>query len=346
MSTEVFANGCGVACKAGAGKVLAAFPDVCMSPPPPPAGPVPVPYPNTSFDADMRNGSKTVKIGGKEVMLKDVSYYATSPLGNEAATRNFGAGVMTHVITGKTYFVAWSMDVKIEGQNVDRHEDLTTSNHASPGGNSAPQLNFSQRSLDRIAYLKCPCCGRGRGACAGAFAEDDEPITFNQFFGIGERGNEGRTTALAEMMKEKAESCTCNGEVFPTAPCNVFRRNKPSRTRAIEAQWDERGRKQDYADRFRAENPQAIREFRRNSLAGVVRWAKTLQALPDGHPDRARYLTDAKRVPNQSGPFGKTNHLVPKAAGGCPDNPANLQPMDLLCAVCRKIDMDMGAWIG
>src|SRR5205807_2432028 len=58
------------------------------------------------------------------------------PLGDEAATNGQGAGVITHVITGKTYFIAWSMDVKFEGANVDRHTDLTTSNHASPMANA------------------------------------------------------------------------------------------------------------------------------------------------------------------------------------------------------------------
>src|SRR5215468_6730558 len=129
MGCEVYANGNEIACKAGDGKVIAAFPDVCLSPPSPPAGPIPVPYPDTSFSKDMKEGSKTVAIKGKEVMLKDQSYYKTAPLGDEAATNSFGANVMSHVITGKTYFVAWSMDVKFEGQNVDRHIDLTTSNH-------------------------------------------------------------------------------------------------------------------------------------------------------------------------------------------------------------------------
>ena len=90
MGDEVYANGNAIACKTGDGKVIAAFPDVCLSPPSPPAGPIPVPYPDTSFSKDMKNGSKTVKIGGKEVMLKDASFYNTSPLGNEAATRSFG----------------------------------------------------------------------------------------------------------------------------------------------------------------------------------------------------------------------------------------------------------------
>jgi hypothetical protein len=139
MGCDVFANGDEIACKAGDNKVIAAFPDVCLSPPSPPAGPLPVPYPNTSFSKDMQNGSKTVMIKGKEVMLKDQSFYKTSPIGDEAATNGLGASVITHVITGKTYCVSWSMDVKFEGQNVDRHTDITSSNHASkPGSRMTP----------------------------------------------------------------------------------------------------------------------------------------------------------------------------------------------------------------
>jgi uncharacterized protein DUF4150 len=147
LSNEVYANGMEIACKAGDGKVIAAFPDVCLSPPSPPAGPIPVPYPDTSFSKDMQNGSKTVSISGQEVMLKDQSFYNSSPLGNEAATNGLGAGVITHVITGKTYFIAWSMDVKFEGENVDRHLDLTTSNHASPAGNSMVQADLDKMSI-------------------------------------------------------------------------------------------------------------------------------------------------------------------------------------------------------
>ena len=118
MGCEVYANNHEVACKASDNKVIAEFPDVCLSPPSPPAGPIPVPYPDTSFSKDMQNGSRTVKIKRKEVMLKDQSFYKTSPLGDEAATRSFGANVLTHVITGKTYFVAWSMDVKMKARTL------------------------------------------------------------------------------------------------------------------------------------------------------------------------------------------------------------------------------------
>lgn len=144
MGCNVFANGNEVACKAGGGKVIASFPDVCLSPPPPPAGPIPIPYPNTSFSKDMKKGSKKVKIDGKPVMLKDQSYYKTSPLGNETATKGQGAGVASHVITGTTYFVAWSMDVKFEGKNVDRHVDFTTSNHNPMENTFVPNPNTAK----------------------------------------------------------------------------------------------------------------------------------------------------------------------------------------------------------
>lgn len=160
MGCNVFANGNEVSCKASDHKVVAQFPDVCLSPPSPPAGPIPVPYPDTSFSKDMKNGSKSVKIKNKEIMLKNKSFYKSSPLGNEAATRGLGANVLTHVITGKTYFVAWSMDVKVEGQNVDRHIDPTTSNHPSPMPGTGPDtISKSGAAPDEEPKEElCDCC--------------------------------------------------------------------------------------------------------------------------------------------------------------------------------------------
>jgi hypothetical protein len=156
MGTEVFANGSEIACQSGDGQVIAAFPDVCISPPPPPAGPVPLPYPDTSASKDMQSGSSTVQIQGGPVMLKDQSFYQSSPLGDEAATNSFGGGLMSGVITGKTYFAAWSMDVKFEGENVDRHLDLTTSNHsgAQPGNEAVPIPNMSSQSTVEMPAVK------------------------------------------------------------------------------------------------------------------------------------------------------------------------------------------------
>jgi hypothetical protein len=131
----VFANGLSIACKAFNGKSISAFPDPCWSPPSPSAGPILIPYPNTAYAKDTANGSKTVFIGGKPIMLKDKSYFKTST-GNEAATRNFGMGNSTGVIQGKAYFRSWSMNVFIEGYNVCRHTDLMTHNHGSYPGNT------------------------------------------------------------------------------------------------------------------------------------------------------------------------------------------------------------------
>src|SRR3989442_1182514 len=129
MGMTVYANGKSIACKAADGQSAAAMPDVCLSPPSPPAGPIPIPYPNTSKASDTDAGSQTVQISGQEIMLKDKSTFKTS-IGNEAATKSLGMGVVTHQIQGKASFVAWSMDVKVEGENVPRHMDMMIQNEA------------------------------------------------------------------------------------------------------------------------------------------------------------------------------------------------------------------------
>jgi hypothetical protein len=138
MSNEVYANNMEVSCKAAGGKSVAAFPDVCMTPPQTPATPpgVPIPYPNTAMASDCADGSSTVQISGQEVMLKNKSYFKTSS-GDEAGSAPM-KGLVTHVNKGKAYFNAWSMDVKCEGENVVRHLDLATHNHASMPGSTPP----------------------------------------------------------------------------------------------------------------------------------------------------------------------------------------------------------------
>ncbi len=138
MGNEVYANGMELACKAGQGKSICAFPDVCFTPPQTPATPpgVPIPYPNTGLASDTTDGSKAVQISGQEVMLKNKSYFKKST-GDEAGSAP-KKGLVTSQIQGKVYFNAWSMDVKFEGENVVRNLDMTTHNHASPTPNTAP----------------------------------------------------------------------------------------------------------------------------------------------------------------------------------------------------------------
>lgn len=153
MAKDVFANGMEISCKAGDNKVISAFPDVCLSPPSPPAGPIPIPYPLFSFSKDTTSGSKSVKISRKEVILKDKSYYKKCT-GDEAATKSFGQGTATHTITGKVYFISWAMDVEIEGENVVRHLDMTTSNHSSPLPNEAASIPGIE-SMSKDVLKKC-----------------------------------------------------------------------------------------------------------------------------------------------------------------------------------------------
>ncbi|WP_457334977.1 DUF4150 domain-containing protein [Rhizobacter sp. P5_C2] len=132
MGANVYANGMEVSGKASGHNVIASMPDVCLTPPPPPAGPIPIPYPNFARAADTTDGSRSVMAGGKEISLKGKSKYKKST-GDEAATRNFGGGVISHNITGPVKHKAGSFDVKVEGSQVVRNLDLTTGNHSNPG---------------------------------------------------------------------------------------------------------------------------------------------------------------------------------------------------------------------
>jgi len=139
MGKEVFANMMEISCKASTGKVIAAFPDVCFTPPESPATPpgVPIPYPNTALASDTVKGTKKVKIKDKEVGIKNKSEYKKS-MGNEAGVAA-KKGVVTSKTSGKAYFNSWSMNVKFEGKNVPRMLDLVTTNHAgSMPGNTPP----------------------------------------------------------------------------------------------------------------------------------------------------------------------------------------------------------------
>jgi hypothetical protein len=153
MANQVYANKMEVSCKAAAGKSICAFPDVCFTPPQTPATPpgVPIPYPNTGLASDTTSGSTSVTISGQEVMLKNKSYFKKST-GDEAGCAP-KKGITTSRNMGKVYFSAWSMDVRVEGENVVRHLDLTTHNHGSYPSNTGPW-----------PYLDAAAVGPG-GAC-------------------------------------------------------------------------------------------------------------------------------------------------------------------------------------
>jgi RHS repeat-associated protein len=173
MGNQVYANMMEVSCKAASGKSICAFPDVCFTPPQTPATPpgVPIPYPNTGLASDTTDGSSSVKISGQEVMLKNKSYFKKS-MGDEAGVAP-KKGVVTSKNMGKVYFNAWSMDVKVEGENVVRHLDITTHNHASAPGNSPPMPHIDEMAAgpggdEAEACPICPSAGSPVNPILGA----------------------------------------------------------------------------------------------------------------------------------------------------------------------------------
>jgi hypothetical protein len=134
------------------GKSICQFPDVCFTPPQTPATPpgVPIPYPNTGMASDTTDGSSSVKIGGEQVMLKDKSAFRRST-GDEAGSAP-KKGIINSKIKGKVFFISWSMDVKIEGENVVRNLDMTTHNHGSSANGATPMTHVAAVALAEFKH--------------------------------------------------------------------------------------------------------------------------------------------------------------------------------------------------
>jgi len=355
MSHNVFANTWQIAAKSGMNKSIARFPDVCLSPPGPPAGPLPIPYPDTSFSTDLKQGSQTVKIGRKPAALAQQSYYKPSLLGNESATRAFGASVITHQITGKTYFQAWSMDVKIEGKNVCRHIDITTSNHGSYPGATPPGPTVEQQTaLARIndADPKCPCCGKPGGQCPSALpttikADDGsekarEALAFHEFYRLDDAQGGGPTR------RQQMAAKPCTGGDCPNAakterksdaPCDVYRVTTSDESSAIEKGYSSQAQK-----RLRTHHgiPKAKGAFKalRNpeSVEPLTGLSKSQwEALGNG---------DAQEQVRQQNKVLQLDHTTPRAAGGCPSSENNTQSHFKKCANCKDVDGLLDTWNG
>lgn len=350
MGKNVFANGMEIAHKAGGGKVIAAFPDVCLSPPPPPAGPVPVPYPNTSFAKDLKQGSTTVKIGGKPLALKDQSYYKSSPLGDEAATRNFGGSVVTHTITGATYFQASSMDVVVEGKNVCRHVDITTSNHASYPGSTPPMANVEAVNLaqQRIAEDKCPCCGKAKHA-NGTPMNRDEWYAQNMQERYNERVKEiDAERGAAEAACQNASNPRDMKSALRDLNQAVAKYAKPSRdlsqNKAGLRDLMKRAKKRPGCTCAKPPPPllpsPPCDVFYSRPPPGPARKAQQ-DAIEDAWKDYKKAHVGREPTPPALVGVGQGDevmHLTPKSAGGCPTGDGNLQAKKALCASCQAID--------
>ncbi len=293
MANDVFANGREISCKKADGKIICEFPDVCFTPPENPATPpgVPVPYPNTAYAKDTTKGSKNVKISGQEIMLKNKSYFKKS-IGDEAGSAA-KKGVITSTNKGKAYFISWSSDVKVEGENVVRHLDMTTSNHASPMANGSTPNIEQDESQDKspsgdAEVVLCECCSKPAHTKMQA---DGQELTEEDFFSPSPNTvPKGETVPqIMQQSKEllaKIRSGPCKNLLPPEKPkastkCNKYYVADSGEQSRIEGDWD------NYRDTY-------YKKF------------KVQKGITIGH-------------------------RVPKQAGGCPTGPGNLTPQPEGC---------------
>lgn len=178
----VFANGLEISGKAVSAKTIAAFPDVCMTPPENPVTPtgIPVPYPSFGMASDTEKGTGTVKIGGKTVNIKNKSDESKTS-GTEAGCAA-KKGVVTSKNTGKKYFNSWSSNVKFDGEAVIRFTDLATHNHASPIANTPPTIEVVGANVAPNPDTSDCVVGsyyRGREECTKQSAKTGKPHQFH-----------------------------------------------------------------------------------------------------------------------------------------------------------------------
>ena len=144
------------------GVATATIPNVCKMPGPP-APFVPAPLPNIGKSGDSpKDYSKKVTIEGKKVAIKGASFKSMGDM----ASKGTGGGLVSANTHGPTKFLGpGSMDVKIEGKNVQLLSDPMLNNCGSSGSppNAATMLGVIQESGMVIAVWKgeeCPICGK------------------------------------------------------------------------------------------------------------------------------------------------------------------------------------------
>jgi hypothetical protein len=128
MSVTIKVNGASnsLVHKGSMGFAKSTAPDVCKTPTP--TGPIPVPYPIIfSFSSDLKNGTKTVKAdGGNMIAVKGSEFSRCT--GDEPGT---AGGVVSNTNMKEAKWLLFSFDVKMDGKNACRLSDKMTMNHGN-----------------------------------------------------------------------------------------------------------------------------------------------------------------------------------------------------------------------
>ncbi|MCY1047764.1 DUF4150 domain-containing protein [Corallococcus sp. bb12-1] len=157
------------------GAAAATLPNVCKMPGPP-APFVPMPLPNIGKSgSDPKNYSKSVTIEGKKVAIRGATFGSMG----DVASKGTGGGIVSANVEGPTSFAGpGSMDVKIEGKNVQLLGDPMLNNCGPSGSpaNSATLMGVIQvpgRMLTAVTGEKeCPLCDE-KHQSNGALNETD-----------------------------------------------------------------------------------------------------------------------------------------------------------------------------
>ena len=172
--------------KGSSGIAIATLPNICKMPGPP-APFVPVPLPNIGKSGDKPKGySKKVKVKKKTVAIKGASFGSMGDM----ASKGTGGGLISANTHGPCKFISpGSMDVKIEGKNVQLLTDMMTNNGAGSGmpANAATMMGAVQ--APGVVYIlqkgECPICGDEHGD----FKESEDSQTSAQRL-VDSYGNE------------------------------------------------------------------------------------------------------------------------------------------------------------
>ncbi|HEX5746935.1 MAG TPA: PAAR-like domain-containing protein [Archangium sp.] len=148
------------------GVAAATVPNVCKMPGPP-APFVPTPLPNIGKSGtDPKNYSKSVTIEGKKVAIRGATFGSMG----DVASKGTGGGIVSSNVEGPTSFVGpGSIDVKIEGKNVQLLGDPMLNNCGPSGSpaNAATMMGVLQATGFVTAVTgkdACPLCGKQHDA--------------------------------------------------------------------------------------------------------------------------------------------------------------------------------------
>jgi hypothetical protein len=157
------------------GIAAATLPNVCKMPGPP-APFVPTPLPNIGKSGtDPKGYSKTVTIEGQKVGIRGATFGSMG----DVASKGTGGGIVSSNVEGPTSFVGpGSMDVKIEGKNVQLLGDPMLNNCGPSGSppNAATMMGVLQMNGTITVVTgddKCPLCRKEHGALKEITATKD-----------------------------------------------------------------------------------------------------------------------------------------------------------------------------